>query len=138
MDCLLTTALPTSFFLYRSFLLPLLYETHKQLQILNCDSLLIPDKPILVGEIPGNLFILGQHFDAPYRYKRRPPTPPTPPPKKKGLTAGEQTGLVPKIEHIELIAFLADSWSLNVFLSPGSKLTLSLLLKLPSPVRDPF
>ena len=64
--------------------------------------------------------------------------PHLPPPQKKGLTAGEQTGLVPKIEPIELIAFLADSWSLNVFLSPGSKLTVSLLLKLPSPFRDPF
>lgn len=62
----------------------------------------------------------------------------TPLPQKKGPTAGEQTGLVPKIEPIELIVFLADPWSLNVYLSPGSKLTLSVLLKLPSPFRDLF
>ena len=50
------------------------------LQTLNCNSLLISDKPILAGEISGSLFVLGQHFDVPYRDKTRHP---------KGPRAGE-------------------------------------------------
>ena len=107
------------------------------LQILNCNSLLILDKPILARKIPGNLFILGQPFDVDLEGSRRtredhPLLP------KKGSIAGEQTSLVPKIEPTELIVFLADPWSLNMYLFPGSKLTPSLLLKLPSPFRDLF
>ena len=35
------------------------------LQTLNCNSLLILNKPIFVGEISGTLFVLGQHFGGP-------------------------------------------------------------------------
>lgn len=91
----------------------------------------------MARKIPGNLFILGQPFDVDLEGSRRtredhPLLP------KKGSIAGEQTSLVPKIEPTELIVFLADPWSLNVYLFPGSKLTPSLLLKLPSPFRDLF
>lgn len=32
------------------------------LQTRNCSSLLILNKPIFAGEIPGSVFVLGQHF----------------------------------------------------------------------------
>ena len=42
------------------------------LQTLNCNSLLISNKPIFAGEISGHLFDLGQHFGGPYGDQRRP------------------------------------------------------------------
>ena len=40
------------------------------LQTPNCNSLLIPNKPILAGEISGSLFVSGQHSQEPRRLRR--------------------------------------------------------------------
>lgn len=43
------------------------------LQTLNCNSLLIPNKPIFAREITGSLFVLGQHFGDLYRDPEKTP-----------------------------------------------------------------
>ena len=45
MDSLLTTALPTSFSPYKSFLLPLLYEAHVHLTMVADPELQFPANP---------------------------------------------------------------------------------------------
>ena len=89
------------------------------LQSPNCNSLLILNKPIFVGEIAGSLFVLCQHFGG-SRGQRRP---------LRALGLVSQKVWYHSWAHCAH-CFSCQSWSLNVSLSPGSEIIPSLHLKL--------
>ena len=79
MDFSLTAALSTSFSFVEKF--PLQFgDLHRVcspwLQMLNCNSLLITNKPIFAGQISSSLFVLREHFGGPYGDHRRLPMAP--------------------------------------------------------------
>ena len=61
--------------------------------------MLVPIKPIFAGEIPGSLFVLGQHFGGPYGDPEK---------TLHDFEAGKQTGMVLTLSTFLLAALLED------------------------------